>query len=322
MRELSEHAPVGMRQASTRRRGLPALPESLQLLLRNRTSAVGLGLIAIIVGVTVLAPWLTSQSPTLPHSLPGQPPSWTDPFGTTDQGYSVFAQVIHGGRISLAVAVSATLIAMTISVTLGLFAAYCGGIVDDAINLVANIFLVIPTLPLLIVISSFMNQTGPWVMAVIIGLTSWAIETRILRGQALSIQGRDFIQAEKVTGESTFRVVFCELMPNMLSRIAAGFAFIFIQAVFFEAALEFLGFGDANKVSWGTSLFWATNNSALLQGEWWHFLFPGLAISITILAIVFVNYGIDEIGDPRLRQKGPKRPGLVTRLLWRPRRAS
>ena len=184
-----------------------------------------------------------------------------------------------------------------------------------------NIFLVIPTLPLLIVISSFMNQTGPWVMAVIIGLTSWAIETRILRGQALSIQGRDFIQAAKVTGESTFRVVFYELMPNMLSRIAAGFAFIFIQAVFFEAALEFLGFGDANKVSWGTTLFWATNNSALLQGEWWHFLFPGLAISLTILAIVFVNYGIDEIGDPRLRQKVPKQPGLIARLLWRPRRA-
>jgi peptide/nickel transport system permease protein len=282
-------------------------------------SAVGLVVLAVIVTVTFLAPWLTSQSPSVPHSLPGQPPSWTDPFGTTDQGYSVFAQVIHGGRISLVVAAAATLIAMAISITLGLFAAYCGGIVDDAINLVTNIFLVIPTLPLLIVISSFLHQTGPWVMAAIIGLTSWAIEARILRGQALSIKGRDFIQATRVSGESTFRIVFFELMPNMLSRIAAGFAFVFIQAVFYEAALEFLGFGDANKVSWGTTLFWATNNSSLLQGEWWHFLFPGLAISLTILAIVFVNYGIDEIGDPRLRQKTPRRPGLVARVLW-PRR--
>ena len=96
----------------------------------------------------------------------------------------------------------------------------------------------------------------------------------------------------------------------MLSRIAAGFAFVFIQAVFYEAALEFLGFGDANKISWGTTLFWATNNSTLLQGEWWHFVFPGLAISLTILAIVFINYGIDELGDPRLRQK-TERPGLL-----------
>jgi peptide/nickel transport system permease protein len=284
-------------------------------------SAVGLALLAAIVAVTALAPWLTSQSPTTPHSLPGQPPSWADPFGTTDQGYSVFAQVIHGGRVSLLVAVTATLIAMTISITLGLFAAYCGGIVDDLINLVANIFLIIPTLPLLIVISAFLKQTGPWVMAAIIGLTSWAIETRILRGQALTIQGRDFIQAARVSGESSFRIVFFELMPNMLSRIAAGFAFVFIQAVFFEAALEFLGFGDANKVSWGTTLFWATNNSALLQGEWWHFLFPGLAISLTILAIVFVNYGIDEVGDPRLRQVKPKKPNLFARILW-PRSAA
>ncbi len=319
MGELSQ-APAGVGPAPTRRHRLPALPESIRLLLNNRMSALGILLLGLIVGVTILAPWLTSQDPTIPHSLPGQPPSWTDPLGTTDQGYSVYAQVIHGGRISLAVAAAATLIAMTISITLGLLSAYCGGFVDDLINLVTNIFLVIPTLPLLIVISSFLHQTGPWVMTWIIGLTSWAIETRILRGQALTLRNRDFILAAKVTGESTRRIVFSELMPNMLSRIAAGFAFVFIQAVFFEAALEFLGFGDANKISWGTTLFWATNNSTLLQGEWWHFLFPGLAISLTILAIVFINYGIDELSDPRLRQTKPPKVGLFTRM-FRPRKA-
>jgi peptide/nickel transport system permease protein len=320
MGELSQQASAGVGPVPARRRW-PTVPEPIRLLLQNRMSAFGIVLLVSIILVTVLAPWLTSQSPSIPHSLPGQPPSWTDPLGTTDQGYSVFAQVIHGGRISLVVAGTATLIAMAIAITLGLFAAYSGGLVDDGINLVTNIFLVIPTLPLLIVISSFLHQTGPWIMAAIIGLTSWAIEARILRGQALSLQGRDFIQAARVTGESTFRIVFFELMPNMLSRIAAGFAFVFIQAVFYEAALEFLGFGDANKISWGTTLFWATNNSTLLQGEWWHFLFPGLAISLTILAIVFINYGIDELGDPRLRRTGPKKPGLLTRLFW-PRKAT
>ena len=177
---------------------------------------------------------------------------------------------------------------------------------DDSIVLLTNVFLVIPILPLLIVISSFLQGTGPTSMALIIGLTSWAIETRILRGQALSLRNRDFILAAKVAGESTPRVVFGELMPNMLSRIAAGFAFIFVQAVFYEAALEFLGFGDANQVSWGTTLFWATNNSTLLTGEWWHFVFPGVAISLTILAIVFINYGIDELSDPRLRRPTPR----------------
>jgi peptide/nickel transport system permease protein len=322
MGEISQPTPVGVGPAPVRRHRLPALPESIRLLLRNRMAAVGVALLGLIVGITVLAPWLTSQDPTIPHSLPGQPPSWTDPLGTTDQGYSVFAQVIYGGRISLVVAVVATLIAMTISITLGLFAAYCGGVVDDGINLVTNIFLVIPTLPLLIVISSFLKQTGPWVMAWIIGLTSWAIETRILRGQALTLRNRDFILAARVSGESTRRIVFNELMPNMLSRIAAGFAFVFIQAIFYEAALEFLGFGDANKVSWGTTLFWATNNSTLLQGEWWHFLFPGLAISLTILAIVFINYGIDELSDPRLRRLETRKRRRLLGMLWRPRAAT
>ena len=99
----------------------------------------------------------------------------------------------------------------------------------------------------------------------------------------------------------------------MLSRIAAGFTFVFITAVFFEAALEFLGFADVNKVSWGTTLYWATVNSTLLQGEWWHFVFPGLAISLTLMSIMFINYGIDELADPRLRLK-EQRPGFSGRL--------
>jgi peptide/nickel transport system permease protein len=230
--------------------------------------------------------------------------------------------VLYGGRLSLLVAGSATLISMAIAITLGLVAAYKGGWIDDCINLLTNIFLVIPGLPLLIVISSFLTSTGPATMAVIIGLTSWAIETRILRGQAMSLRNRDFVLAAKVAGESTPRIVFGELMPNMLSRIAAGFAFVFVQAIFLEAALEFLGFGDANKVSWGTILFWATNNSTLLQGEWWHFVFPGAAISLTILAIVFVNYGIDELSNPRLSSKSTRRRRRVfAGILW-PRSAA
>jgi peptide/nickel transport system permease protein len=289
------------------------VPQSLRLLLGNPKAAFGVGLLAVIVIAALAAPLLTSHAATDAGEYPHQPPSWHYPFGTTDQGYNVYSQVLYGGRMSLAVAGVASVIAMVIAITLGLLAAYCGGLVDDLIVLLTNIFIVIPVLPLLIVISSFLKVTGPVVMALIIGFTSWAIETRILRGQALSLRNRDFVLAAKVAGESTLRIVFGEFMPNMLSRIAAGVAFVFVQAVFYEAALEFLGFGDANKVSWGTILFWATNNSSLLQGEWWHFLFPGLAISLTILAIVFINYGIDELSNPRLR--GPKTHTTRRRLL-------
>ena len=298
------------------------LPAFARQLLRNPKSAFGIAVFAGIVLVSIAAPLFTHGNPTVPNDLPGQAPSWALPFGSTDQGYNVYTQVLYGGRLSLLVAGSATLISMAIAITLGLVAAYSGGWIDDAINLLTNIFLVIPGLPLLIVISSFLTATGPWVMALIIGLTSWAIETRILRGQAMSLRNRDFVLAAKVAGESTPRIVFGELMPNMLSRIAAGFAFVFVQAIFLEAALEFLGFGDANKVSWGTILFWATNNSTLLQGEWWHFVFPGAAISLTILAIVFVNYGIDELSNPRLSSKSVRpRRRMLAGLLW-PRSAA
>jgi peptide/nickel transport system permease protein len=299
------------------------VPEPIRLLLANPKSRFGIVLLIVIVAAVLAAPLLTNHLPTEPDSLPRQAPSFEYPFGTTDQGYNVFAQVLYGGRISLGVAALASVIAMTIAITLGLLAAYCGGWVDDLIVLLTNVFLVIPILPLLIVISSFLQSTGPGSMLLIIGFTSWAIETRILRGQALSLRNRDFILAAKVAGESTPRVVFGELMPNMLSRIAAGFAFVFVQAVFYEAALEFLGFGDANQVSWGTILFWATNNSTLLTGEWWHFVFPGVAISLTILAIVFINYGIDELGDPRLRQPAARRRRRwLSAILWRPKAAT
>jgi peptide/nickel transport system permease protein len=314
--EPVEAPPLGSAPRPRKRR---RLPEPIRLLLANPKSCFGIILLCVIVFAAIAAPLLTSSVASVPDALPRQAPSWEYPFGTTDQGYNIFAQVLYGARVSLGVALVASLIAMTIAITLGLLAAYSGGWVDDSIVLLTNIFLVIPILPLLIVISSFLQGTGPTSMALIIGLTSWAIETRILRGQALSLRNRDFILAAKVAGESTPRIVFGELMPNMLSRIAAGFAFVFVQAVFYEAALEFLGFGDANQVSWGTTLFWATNNSTLLTGEWWHFVFPGVAISLTILAIVFINYGIDELSDPRLRRPETKTRRRLFAMLWRPR---
>jgi peptide/nickel transport system permease protein len=144
-------------------------------------------------------------------------------------------------------------------------------------------------------------------MILILGATTWALEARILRSQALSLRNRDFVRAAKVAGESTLRTVFGEVMPNMISRIAAGFLFVFYLSVLFEAGLEFLGFGDVNKTSWGVTMYWAQNNSAVLQGEWWHFFFPGLALAITVAALVFINYGIDELSNPRLRQRPPRR---------------
>jgi peptide/nickel transport system permease protein len=283
------------------------VPNWARLLLTNRQSLFGITLLSGMVLAAVFAPLIAHNSPTEIAGLPGQSPSRDFPFGTTDQGYDVFSQVVWGARNSLFIGASAAVISTVIAVFFGLLAAYSGGWVDDLINTVINVFLVIPGLPLLIVLQTYVPSRGPIVMILILGLTTWALEARVLRSQALSLRNRDFVRASKVAGESTLRTVFGEVMPNMVSRIAAGFVFVFYLSILFEAGLEFLGFGDVNKTTWGVTMYWAQNNSAVLQGEWWHFFFPGLALAITVAALVFINYGVDELSNPRLRQKPPRR---------------
>jgi peptide/nickel transport system permease protein len=287
------------------------IPGWLRLLLTNPKSCAGLVVFTAIVAAAVAAPLLAHNSPTEIVGLPGQPPNKDFWFGTTDQGYDVFSQVVWGARTSLTVAAIAAVASTVIATTLGLLAAYSGGWIDDTINMVTNIFLVIPTLPLLIVISAFIPTRGPVIMVFILSLTTWAIETRILRGQALSLRNRDFVLAAKVAGEGTRGIIWREIMPNMISRIAAGFVFVFYGSIIFAAGLEFLGFGDLNKTSWGVTLYWAQNNSSVLQGAWWHFVFPGLAIALTVAALVFINYGVDELSNPRLRRPRRRRRLLL-----------
>jgi peptide/nickel transport system permease protein len=275
----------------------------VRLLLSNPKSRFGLTLVGFVVLVALIAPWISVAHPTDFNILATrQAPSWHHLFGTTDQGSDIFSQVVLGARRSLILGLGAALLATTLATVLGVVGAYSGGIVDEVINFLTNIFLVIPTIPLLIVISGYLKARGMGTMILVLGLSLWAFEARILRGQALSLKSRDFVQAAKVAGESTWRIVFGELIPNMISRIAAAFVLVFYIALLVDAGLEFLGLGDNSHVSWGMILYWAQTNSAVLQGEWWPFLFPGLALVITVVGLVFLLAGIDELSDPRLRK--------------------
>jgi peptide/nickel transport system permease protein len=267
----------------------------------------------IIVGgmvlVALLAPLLVNASKATEFSLfdARQHPSMHHLFGTSDQGQDVFAQVVWGARRSLLLGASAGLIATVIATVLGIFAAFMGGIADDIIGLLTNVFFVIPTIPLLIDVTAFLHTRGMLTLILVIALTLWAFEARILRGQALTIKNQDFVRAARVAGESTPRIVFGEILPNMVARIAAAFVLVFYIAILVAAGLEFLGLGDSSKPSWGVALYWATVNSSVLQGEWWAFVFPGLAIGITVLGLTLVLAGIDEISNPRLRVERPKK---------------
>jgi peptide/nickel transport system permease protein len=309
-------APVDLTLAAPprRARGRLRIPGWLVLLLRNPKSLTGLAMVGFVVVIALIAPLISVAHPNDFNLLAaGQAPSWHHLFGTTDQGSDIFSQVVLGARRSLLLGAGAAVLATGLAVVLGITAAYSGGIVDDVVNFLINVFLTIPAIPLLIVTSGYLKNRGMGTMVVVLAVVLWAFEARILRGQALSLKNRDFIFAAKAAGESTRRVVFGELVPNMVSRIAAAFVLVFYVALLVDAGLEFLGLGDMSKTSWGVTLYWAQTNSTVLQGEWWPFLFPGLALSFTVLGLVLILSGIDEVSNPRLRtERGERRRLLAT----------
>jgi peptide/nickel transport system permease protein len=292
------------------------VPGWLVLLLRNPKSRAGLAIVAFMVIVALIAPLISVAHPNdFDITATRQSPSWNHLFGTTDQGSDVFSQVVVGARRSLLLGAIAGAIATLVAAILGVTAAYLGGIADEVVNVLTNVFLTIPPIPLLVVISAYLKNRGLGTMAVALALVLWAFEARILRGQALSLRNRDFVQAAKAAGESTWRIVFGELMPNMISRIAGAFVLVFYIALLVDAGLEFLGLGDMTKTSWGVTLYWAQTNSTVLQGEWWPFFFPGAALALTVLGLVLILAGIDEVSNPRLRTERTARRRRLLPLL-------
>lgn len=291
------------------------IPGWLALIWRNSKSRTGLLIVAFMVVIALIAPLISVAHPNDFNLLAArQAPSWHHLFGTTDQGSDIFSQVVVGARRSLLLGALAGGLATVLAAVLGITAAYMGGIADEVINVLTNVFLTIPPIPLLVVISAYLKARGMVTMAVVIAAVLWAFEARILRGQALSLKNRDFILAAKTAGESTRRIVFGELMPNMISRIAAAFVLVFYISLLVDAGLEFLGLGDMNATSWGVTIYWAQVNSTVLQGEWWPFVFPSLALAVTILGLVLLLTGLDEMSNPRLRTERTR--GRLGQLLF------
>ena len=299
-------------EAAPRARRRYRVPGWVALLLANPKARLGAAMVGLVVIVAVIAPWISAADPNGFNLLAAkQAPSWHHLFGTTDQGSDIWSQVVIGARRSLLLGASAAALATAVAAALGITAALMGGLVDDIINFLINISLVIPPIPLLVVMSGYVQDHGMTTMIVVLALVLWAFEARILRAQALSLKSRDFVDAARASGESTRRIVFGELVPNMVSRIAAAFVLVFYIALLVDAGLEFLGLGDVSQTSWGVTLYWAQTNSTVLQGEWWPFFFPGAALAFTVLGLVLLLTGIDEFTNPRLRaEKKPRRGRL------------
>src|SRR4029078_5759759 len=170
---------------------------------------------------------------------------------------------------------------------------------DGTLSVLINVFLVIPGLPLAIVLAADLPP-GPGSIVVVLSFAGWAWSARVFRAQALVLRNREFIQAAIVSGEGALRVVFVELLPNMASLVASAFIATTVYAIGAEVGLEFLGLGDPGSVTWGTNLYWASNDSALLTGAWWTFVPTGFCVALVGFAPAMPSSAMDQVPTPRL----------------------
>ncbi|MEE1767956.1 ABC transporter permease [Streptomyces sp. JV185] len=268
---------------------------------RGRKTVTGLGILAFFTVIAVLGPWIAPYDPDTMSDQLLRPPSGAHWFGTTQTGQDVFSQILVGTRGVLVVGFVAGTLATILSVLIGVSAGFLGGTADELLSLLSNVFLVIPGLPLIIIIASFVSDTGDILIAAVIALTSWAWGARVLRAQTLSLRRRDYVEAARATGEPTWRIIFFEVLPNLTAVIASGFVSTVIFAILSEITLAFIGVADISDWNWGTVLFWAQSNQALAQGAWWWFVPAGLCIALLGMSLALINFGIDEFVNPRLR---------------------
>jgi peptide/nickel transport system permease protein len=270
----------------------------------NGKAATGLVVLGVYAIVAVIGPSIAPYDPDARSPDLLQKPSSAHWFGTTHLGQDILSQILVGARGVMVVGLTAGLVATILSILIGVTAGYLGGAWDETLSALANVFLVIPALPLIIIVASTIDNAGDTVVAAVIGFTSWAWGARVLRAQTLSLRRRDYIEAAKATGESTWRIVCFEILPNLTAIIASGFVGTVIFAVMSEITLAFIGISSISEWNWGTILFWAQSQQALAQGAWWWFVPAGLAIAILGTALSLINFGIDEFVSPRLRSSG------------------
>jgi peptide/nickel transport system permease protein len=275
--------------------------------LSNRKATAGAVLLAACVFMAIAPGLIAPGDPNAQLYLPGQNPSGENLFGTTSYGQDIFAQFVWGARASLIIAVVAGLLSTALSTLIGVAAGFFGGIVDDVLSLVTDVFLVIPAFPLVVVIAAYSKNGGNAVIISVLVATGWSYGARQLRAQVLALRHREFLVAARLRGEHGWRIIVSEILPNMISLLVANFLGASVYAVLTAAGLQFLGLGSVNTNSWGTMLYWAQNNEALQAGIPLWAIAPGVGIAVLGAAFALLNYAFDEISNPVLRPVRRKR---------------
>ena len=305
---------------------------------RSPKVLVGLVILGVFAVLAVLGRWMAPYNPNttdeknwVQHVLvPGTGPGTDIPanfyplplspsaahwLGTTVFAQDAWSQLLSSTQATLFVGLLAAAIATVLSILIGVSAGYLGGGADEGLSLVANVFLAIPGLPLLIVIASYVPAAGSSIVlvAAIIAVTNWAYTARTLRAQTLSLRNRDFVEAARVSGEGRSRIILVEVLPNLIPIVAASFLFTSLSAIGAYVVIAFLGLAGSPTSyppglwNWGEMLREGFANNALRSGWWWWWAPPGILIALLGTGLALLNFGIDEFINPRLRAAGLSR---------------
>jgi len=305
--EMNTDAPVEKTKpmrAVPKTEKMGAVREMLYFAFRNPKLIIGLSIVLFFLLLAIIGPYLaqhgggeygnpTMHAPTLKHGLY---------LGTTSDGLDVYAQFVGGLRLAFIVGLIGGGIASLIGMVVGFTAGYKAGLTDELLNMLTNVVLCIPVFALLLVIAAFMHIKGVVPEALLIGFVNWPWAARALRAQTFSLTSREFVSLARLSGEKTWKIIFKEIAPNMSSYLFMMFILLFGGAILTAATLDFIGLGPSGTISLGQMMNQANQNASLLLGFWWWFLPPGLAITLIVGGAYFMNVGLDEVFNPKLRE--------------------
>ncbi len=286
------------------RLGWKRFEEVMVAILKNRMGSVGLAILIFFAFVALAAPYLPIPAPEAAIYPRLADPSWAHPFGTDFNGKDILSRVIWGSRISLLVGLTASVIAAVLGTLVGLAAGYWGGWKDEVLMRVNDVFLSLPWLVLLIVVAYILG--GGLSLGVIIfaiGITSWNSTARVVRAQVLSVKERAFVERARSAGAGEWQIIRKHIFPNVFPLVFANTILTVAVAILSESTLAYLGKTDPRNLSWGWILEEASSHSAVLIGKWAWIVMPGLALVFVILGFSLLGYALDEVLNPKLRER-------------------
>lgn len=280
-----------------RSRDLVKTEEIWQGFRQSRSAIVGLILLALFLFIAVFAEKVAPRDPQKMSDATFKAPSFDFPFGTDDLGRDVFSGVVRGARTSLLIGFTVALLSAAIGASVGLASGYAGGLLDDVLMRITEVFLIPPRFFLVLVVAALFGASVTTLIGVL-AITYWPATARLVRAEVLSIKERSFVEAARALGAGPVRIVVHEILPNVLPIILTNTTLMVSAVILVEAGLSFIGLGDPNYISWGYMLH---NGQHFMRDAWWLIFFPTLAVSLLVFAINAVGDGLNRALDPRSR---------------------